>query len=124
MSADEPETDEERVEWCRRHMQECLDRCDLDAATEGEILLSVGLPVQMLDVQLADMREIGRFDLSLPDRHWLQAAPEWWRVMLRRHWVYMHRDGSVHALSIKSRRQLLTTGSVRLQALTWNSRPQ
>jgi hypothetical protein len=118
MADDEIETDEQLVEYCRAQMQECIDRCDFGAPSEQDLLLSVGVPVRSLELRLAEVHEIGRFDLVPPldKAPHLRAWPPWLLVSVFRHWVYVDRERRPHALSLRRRRELITNGSTRIQA--------
>ncbi len=108
-------TEEEDVEYCRSKLQDALDRAELDQASVIDMLNSTGIPHRPVHVQAAELREIGRFDLTLPAS--VRARfNQFEQDALKRHWVYRHRDGGVYVLSLARRLELRRNGQVQLYA--------
>jgi hypothetical protein len=110
--AGEPETDAEVVEFCRKQMQELLDRTDFSAPTREGLLDSVGLPHSAVQLIAADLTELGKFDLDLP-REVTVGRPKAIVDAARRHWVYRHVDGSIITLQLSQRLKLRAYGYVQ-----------
>lgn len=121
---DEPKTDAEAVEHCRRMQQENFDRAlqhlehglDDERGSVADMLNATGRPQQSYEVQAVDLTEIGRFDLVVPD-HVRPDLRGPMRQILTRHIVYRHRDGRVFALGFPRHCELKANGRVRILGL-------
>jgi hypothetical protein len=112
----EPETDAEIVEVCRKKMQEMIDRVDWDAGSVKAGLDSVGIPHHPFEVSLAELREVGSFEVVLPPAQ-LASKPVWMRATLARHWVFQRKaDKQVFVLHLPARLRLRETGHTRIYA--------
>lgn len=111
----EPEDDTEAVEYCRKNMQDTIDRCDWEAGSVDAMLDSTGTPHEAMQVFDHELRPIGQFDLELPE-HIMQRFPAYMRHTVLRHFVYRHKDGQLFVIHYPRRIELMRRGVVTLHA--------
>lgn len=112
---EEPTNDAELVERCRKQMQDVVDRIDWDAGDVSAVLDSAGSAQESRQVFEADMRELGGFDLELPERI-MRRFPPWLRTTVLRHFVYRHKSGETYVVHFPRRLELKALGVVTLHA--------
>lgn len=117
----EPKTDAEVVEFCRKQMQELIDRADFSISNRQALLDSTGLPHQPVQVIAADLTVLGKFDLEIPAELTV-GTPKILVDASRRHWVYRHTDGRVIVLQLAQRLKLRARGYVQVHAFIADSR--
>lgn len=121
---EEPKTDAEIVDWCRQQLQETLDRADLDAPTVQEALDSTGYPSKSVEVRLAEVRLLGKFDLDFSAPRYAHRT-RMQKLVMARHWVYRHkRDGMVFVVHYPNQAKLMTEGTATLLSFVVETDPK
>lgn len=109
-------TDADHVERCRVMLQSALDEADFEAGDTMTVLDSTGYKHETRRVYAPDLKEIGRFDLRLPP-HMAARMTQLHADAVKRHWVYRHVNGAVHALALPARLMLRRVGYADIHAL-------